>query len=163
MTPSSSSNTSQSDIDFGRYKRAKKSPQVVQTPIPIQPEEPILINPVGTQPINIIHEVLPNLSQANKESDSETETEIWSFDRAINEILRLLPAELCPKTQQEQTPTKPLFGIEHLMESRTNPLLVLPQSNWLRIPLNTFRTDLIQRNVIRTGYSRKTWFRLLPL
>ena len=38
MTPSSSSNTSQSQIDFGRCKRAKKSPQVVQTPVPIQPE-----------------------------------------------------------------------------------------------------------------------------
>ena len=65
MTPPSSSNTSQSDIDFGRYKRARKSPQVAQTPVPIQPEEPIL-NPVNTQPINIIDEVHPNLSQVNK-------------------------------------------------------------------------------------------------
>ena len=64
MTPSSS-NTSQSQIDLGRYKRAKKSSQVIQTPVPIQ---------------------------TNKESDSETETEIWSFDRAINEVFRLLPA-----------------------------------------------------------------------
>ena len=58
----------------------------------------------------------------------ETETEIWFFDRAINDVFRLLPAELCPKIQQEQAPTKPLSGIEHLMESRTNPLLILPQS-----------------------------------
>ena len=128
MTPSSSSNKSQYDIDFGRYKRARRSPQVSQMPVPIQPEEPILINPVSTQPINIIEEVPPNLLQANKESDSETETEIWSFDRAINEVFRLLTAELSPKTQQEQTPTKPLSRIEHLMESRTNPLLILPQS-----------------------------------
>ena len=66
MTPSSSSNTSQSDIDFGRYKRARRSPQVAQTPVPIQPEEPVLINPVNTQQINIIDEVHPNLSQAKK-------------------------------------------------------------------------------------------------
>ena len=46
MTPSSSSNTSHSEIDFGRYKRARKSPQVVQTPVPIQPEEPNF-NPVN--------------------------------------------------------------------------------------------------------------------
>ena len=126
MTPSSSSNTSQSQIDIGRYKRANKSPQVVQTPAPIQPEEPSF-NPVNTQPINI-DEFHPNLPQTNKESDSETETEIWSFDRAINEIFRLLPAELCPKTQQDQAPSKPLSGLEHLMESRSTPLLVLPQS-----------------------------------
>ena len=127
MTPSSSSsNTSQSQIEFGRYKRAKKSPQVVQTPVPTQPEEPSF-NPVNTQPINI-DEVHPNLPQTIKESDSETETEIWSFDCAINEVFRLLPAELCPKTQQDQAPSKPLSGIEHLMESRSNPLLVLPQS-----------------------------------
>ena len=126
MTPSSSSNTSQSEVDFGRYKRARKSPQVVQTPVPRQPEEPNF-NPVNTQPINI-EEFHPNLPQTNKESDSETETEIWSFDRAINEVFRLLPAELCPKTQQDQAPSKPLSGIEHLMESRMNPLLILPQS-----------------------------------
>ena len=100
MTPSSSSNTSQSEIDFGRFERARKSPQVAQTPVPIQPEEPNF-NPVNTQPINIIDEVHPNLSQPNKGSDSETETEIWSFDHAINEVFRLLPAELCPKSRNK--------------------------------------------------------------
>ena len=108
MTPSSSSNTSQSQIDFGRYKRAKKSPQIVQTPDQIQPEEPSF-NPVNTQAINI-DEFHLNLPLTNKESDSETETEIWSFDRAINKVFRLLPAELCPKTQQDQAPSKPLSG-----------------------------------------------------
>ena len=98
MTPSSSSNTSQSQIDIGRYKRAKKSLQVVQTPVPIQPEEPSF-NPVNTQPINI-DEFHLNLPQMNKESDLETETEIWSFDSAINEVFRLLPAELCPASSR---------------------------------------------------------------
>ena len=126
MTPSSFSNTYQSQIDFGRYKRTNKSSQVVQTPLPVQPQETNFI-PVNTQPINI-DEFQPNFPETNKESDSETETEIWSFDRAINEVFRLLPAELCPKTQQDQAPAKPLSGIEHLMESRSTPLLVLPQS-----------------------------------
>ena len=71
-------------------------------------------------------EFQPNLPQINKESNSETEAEIWSFDRAINEVFRLFPAELCPKTQQDQAPAKPHSGIEHLMASRSTPLLVLP-------------------------------------
>ena len=51
MTPSSSSNSSQSQLDIGRYTRAHKSPQVVQTPTPIQPEE-TYFSPVTNQPIN---------------------------------------------------------------------------------------------------------------
>ena len=103
MTPSSSSsNTSQSQLDIGRYTRAHKSPQVVHTPTPIQPEEPSFI-PVNTQPINF-DQFQPNLPQPNKESDSETESEVWSFDHAINEVFWLLPPELCPKTQQDQAP-----------------------------------------------------------
>ena len=133
MTPSSSSHTVQSDNDFGRYKRVRVSPQVAEAPIPIQPEEPINISPVNIQPANIQpvntgQNIFENLTQTNKESDSDNETENWSFDRAINEVFWLLPEELSPKTQQEQTPTKPLSGIEQLMESSYLPLLVLPQS-----------------------------------
>ena len=126
MTPSSSSNSSQSQLDIGRYTRAHKSPQVVQTPTPIQPEE-TNFSPITNEPINY-DQFQPNLTQQNKESDLETESEVWSFDRAINEVFRLLPPELCPKTQQDQAPLKPLSGIEQLMESRSTPLLVLPQS-----------------------------------
>ena len=133
MTPSSSSHTLQSDNDFGRYKRVRVSPQVAEAPIPIQPEEPVNINPVNIQPANIQpvntgQNVSENLTQTNKDSDSDNETENRSFDRAINEVFRLLPEELCPKTQQEHTPAKPLSGIEQLMESSYLPLLVLPQS-----------------------------------
>ena len=63
-----------------------------------------------------------------KDSGSDSEAEVWSFDRAINEVYRLLPQELCSKPPQEQAPVKPLSGIEHLMESYATPLLVLPQS-----------------------------------
>ena len=126
MTPSSSSNSSQSHLDIGRYTRAHKSPQVVQTTTPIQPEE-TNFSPITNQPINY-DQFQPNLTQQNKESDSETESEVWSFDRAFNEVFRLLPPELCPKTQQDQAPLKPLSGIKQLMESRSTPLLVLPRS-----------------------------------
>ena len=63
-----------------------------------------------------------------KDSGSESDSETWSFDRVINEVLRLLPQELCPRQIEETTPAKPLSGIEHLMEIRTSPLLMLPQS-----------------------------------
>ena len=36
--------------------------------------------------------------------------------------------ELCPRPTEEHAPTKPLSGIEHLMESHAAPLLVLPHS-----------------------------------
>ena len=50
-----------------------------------------------------------------KDTGSESESETWSFDMAINEVFRLLPQELCPKLMEENTPAKPLSGIEHLM------------------------------------------------
>ena len=64
----------------------------------------------------------------SKDSGSDSEVEAWSFDKAINEVFRLLPQKLCPKPSEEHTPAKPLSGIEQLMESRATPLLVLPQS-----------------------------------
>ena len=48
--------------------------------------------------------------------------------RIINEVFRLLPQELWPKLTEENTPAKLLSGIEHLMEARASPLLVLLQS-----------------------------------
>ena len=47
--------------------------------------------------VNIAHDVSENVMQTTKGSGSDSEPEIWSFDRVI-------PSELCPKTQQEQTP-----------------------------------------------------------
>ena len=150
MTPSSSSNSSQSQLDIGRYTRAHKSPQVVQTPTLIQPEE-TNFSPITNQPINY-DQIQPNLTQQNKESDSETESEVWSFDHAINEVFRLLPPELCPKTQQDQAPLKPLSGIEQLMESRSTPLLVLPQSklvqNTTKYIQNRLESDKCSRDWI---------------
>ena len=66
--------------------------------------------------------------QISKESGSESEQESWSFDKAINEAFRLLPEEMCPRHFENHTPSKPLSGIELLMESRTTSLPGLSQS-----------------------------------
>ena len=41
------------------------------------------------------------VQQLSKDSGSESQLETWSFDKAINEVFRLLPEEMC---------TKPLEG-----------------------------------------------------
>ena len=89
-------------------------------------EVPSILQPVMIMAqIQIIHS--DNVVQQLKDSGSET----WSFDRAINEVFRLLPQELCPIPTEENTPTKPLSGTEHLMENRASPSLTLPQSKLL--------------------------------
>ena len=59
--------------------------------------------------------------QQTRDSGSLSDSETWSFDRTIIEVTRLLPEELYPKPTEENTPTKPLSGIEHLMENRASP------------------------------------------
>ena len=115
------SSSSQPMKDYGRYQRQRHpSPLVVDA----QSIE---------QPVRIIEET-PNIHSDNvvqqflKDSGSEPKIETWSFDKAINEVFRLLPEELCPKPSEDHTPFKPLAGIEQLMESRSSPFLVLPQS-----------------------------------
>ena len=68
----------------------------------------------------IIH--MDNMAQQLKDSGSDSDSETWSFDWAINEVFRLLhvPQELYPRLTEENTPSKPLSGIEHLMENRTS-------------------------------------------
>ena len=51
----------------------------------------------------------------SKDSGSDSEVEAWSFDKAVNEVFRLLLQELFPKLSEEHTPAKPLSGIEQLM------------------------------------------------
>ena len=66
------------------------------------------------------------VQQSSKDTDSESEAEIGSFDSAINEVFILLPQELCPTSTEDNITAKALSGTEHLMESRGTPLLVLP-------------------------------------
>ena len=54
-----------------------------------------------------------------RDSGSDNEMENWSFDRAINEVFRLLPPELCPRSTEQHTPARPLSGIQQLMESQS--------------------------------------------
>ena len=106
--------------DYGRYKRTRQSPQGVDIPSTMQP-----IRTMDETP-NILSDIV--VQQTSKDTGLESEAEIWSFDRAINKVFRLLPQELCPKPSEEHTPAKPLSGNEHLMELHATPLLVLLQS-----------------------------------
>ena len=80
------------------------------------------------------------VQQISKNSGSESEIEALSFDKAINEVFRLLPQELCPKPSEEHISAKPLSGIEQLMESHATPLLVLSQSELVE-PASTAQLD----------------------
>ena len=68
------------------------------------------------------------VQQLSKDSGLESQKETWSFDKAINEVFRLLPEEMCPKPSEDHTPSRPVSGIDQLMESHPTPLQVLPQS-----------------------------------
>ena len=127
-SPSSSSNSTQSEHDYGRYKRVRTYTQVTEAPAPMQPVETVNINPVNISPVNIAQDISDQVSHSIKDPGSDTDTEIRSFDRATNGVFMLLPQELCPKIQQEKKLLKPLSGIGQLMESRSVPLLVLPQT-----------------------------------
>ena len=86
-TSSFSSSSSDSQLhDYGRYKRTRHSPQAVQNTNILQPAE--IIN---------VQTILPEqtLQHPSKDSGSDSEIETWSFDKAINEVFRLLPPELC--------------------------------------------------------------------
>ena len=96
--------------DYGRYQRSRYSPQAVQNPQVLQPEE---IPTVQTMTSEL------NIPRPSRDSGSDIEIETCSFDRAINEVFRLLPPELCPRSTLEHTPVSPLSSIEQLMESQS--------------------------------------------
>ena len=119
-SPSSSSSVSHSRIrDYGRYQRNRYSPQAVQDLQVSQPEEVPNIQTMTPE------QVIPRPS---RDLGSDNESKTWSLDRAINEVFRLLPPELCPRQTEEHAPAKLLSGIELLMESQSTPLMNLPQS-----------------------------------
>ena len=103
--------------DYGRYKRRRHpSPQVVDVQSTVQPARTIEETP-NIHSNNVVQ-------QFSKDSGSEPEIETWSFDKAINGVFRLLPEELCQKSSEDHTPSKPLSGIKQLMESHSTPLVV---------------------------------------
>ena len=144
---SSSSSVSHSRIrDYGRHQRNRHSPQAVQDPQVPQPEEVPNIQTMTLEQV---------ISRPSRDSDSDNESEIWFFDRAINEVFRLLPPELCPRQTEEHAPVKPLSGIELLMESQSAPLMILPQSKLIE---NT--TKFLQER-INSEKCGKEWYVLL--
>ena len=90
-------------------KRNRHTLQAIETLITLQPAEITNVQTIP-QPELVIH-------RSTKDSGSDSEQETWSFDRAINEVFRLLPLELYPRPTKEHVPVKPLSDIEHLMES----------------------------------------------
>ena len=55
------------------------------------------------------------IPRSSRDSGSDIEIETCSFDRAINEVFRLLSPELCPRSTLEHTLVRPLSGIEQLI------------------------------------------------
>ena len=85
---------------------------------------------LGLKKVNNIQTITPEqtMPHPSRDSGSDNEMKTWSFDSAINEVFRLLPPELCPRSTEEHTPARLLSGIEQLMESQLTPLMMLPQS-----------------------------------
>ena len=75
--------------DCGRYKNRRLSPQIVDIQSTVQPVRTIDDTP-NIHSDNVVQ-------QMSKDSVSESKAETLSFDKAINEVFRLLPQELCPK------------------------------------------------------------------
>ena len=84
----SCSSSDHSVHDYGRYKRPRLTPQVAEIQSTLQPVMTMDQTP-------IIHS--DNVVQQLKDSGSESDTETRFFDRAINEVFRLLPQKLCPR------------------------------------------------------------------
>ena len=64
--------------DYGRYKRQRQSPQVVDVQSTVQPVRNIDETP-NRHSDNVVQ-------QMPKDSSSESEKEAWSLDKAINEV-----------------------------------------------------------------------------
>ena len=92
-----------------------------------------MLQPAGTTNETLILQSDNVAQYSAKDTGSESEQEIWSFDRAINEVFRLLPQELCSEQTKEQSPAKPLSGIEHLMESHELHYLCSHNQSWWKI------------------------------
>ena len=95
-------------------------PQAVNVHTLPQPDR-VIEKPPNVHIYNSVH-------HPPKDSGSESEQETWSFDKAINEIFRFLPEEMCPRPLEDHTPSRPLSGTEQLMELHSTPLQVRPQS-----------------------------------
>ena len=67
--------------DYGRYKRNRQILQVVEALPMLQPAELTNVTSIP-QPEHFTQ-------HSTKDSGSDSEHEIWSFDRAINDIFRL--------------------------------------------------------------------------
>lgn len=87
------------------------------------------------------------LSPDKVDDDPEDHRETWSFDKAINEVFRLLPSDMCPQEPDDNIPVKPLSGIERLSGvTKTSRLSMLPQSLAVKETLKTFQTEFEKKS-----------------
>ena len=100
---SSSSSSTQSDNGYGRYKRLKQTLQVAEVPTTLHPAEPINVTP-NLQPENVVH-------QPAKDSASDSEPEVWSFDRAINKVLDSYPKNYALRLSRNRLPLSHFLGL----------------------------------------------------
>lgn len=81
------------------------------------------------------------------DEDPEDLHETWSFDKAINEVIRLLPSDMCPRESEDNIPVKPLSGIERLSGvNKTSRLSMLPQSLAVKETLKMFQTEFEKKS-----------------
>ena len=71
---------------------------------------------------------------------------------------RLLPQELCPRPTEKNTPTKPLSGIDYLMENRASPLVTLPQSKLVEGTTKFIQSKIDSETLTKIGYALSIWF-----
>ena len=102
---SSSSSSTQSENDYGRCKRVKLALQIAERPIPLEPAEPVNITQnLPEIPIGITTQLPENVLQAAKDSSSDSEAGIWSFDRAINKVFGFCLQNYAQKHPRERLP-----------------------------------------------------------
>ena len=95
----------------GRYKRVKPASQVAELLIPLKPAEPVNITQSLQEiPINIPPQLQGNVLQAAKDSGSDSEAVVWSFDKAINEVNRFLPQNYAQTYPRERLPLYHYLG-----------------------------------------------------
>ena len=129
-------------------------------------------------------DISEQLFHSTKDPGSDTDTEIWSFDRAFNEVFRLRlfrygysdtpfsrlskysrhssVQELYPKTQQEKFPLNLYWELNNSWNHAVFFCLFCLNQNWLKIQQNLSKAESIWKSVAKTGYVAESGFIACP-
>ena len=106
--------------DYSRYQRLRHpSPQAVSIYTIVQPDRVT----GESQNLKCDNSVL-NLQRTQDHFEQES----WSFDKAMHEVFRFIPEEMCPRPSEDHTTSKPLSAMNCLCSLDLLHLQVLPQS-----------------------------------